>query len=283
MRSLLACVMGFSTAAFASGVQETQTVRVAAIQCSSVMGKTEENVKRLTNLVYSAAAQGAKIVVMPECSVQGYVDPNSWSSWTTSKSDSLFVGKVAETVPGPSTEIFGRIAGELKIYICVSLVEAGSNEYYNSQVLLSPEGKVVGHHRKKNLWTPGDSTWCTPGKLGTEVVKTEYGNLGLMICFDFHKLPPFLARKKADIVLYSVGWYGPNEKVWFTRDFPARAVKPYGYHLVSANWSTQDKASAWPGAGYSCVIRSDGSVVAMAKTVVGDEIVLAELQVVVGK
>jgi hypothetical protein len=37
---------------------------------------------------------------------------------------------------------------------------------------------------------------------------------GLMICFDFHTLPPLLAKQEADIVLYSVGWYGPNEKNW---------------------------------------------------------------------
>ncbi len=100
----------------------------------------------------------------------------------------------------------------------------------------------MAHHRKPSLWTPGDGTWCTPGEREIQVVKTEYGRLGLMICFDFHTLPPLLAKKGADIVLYSVGWFGPNEENWFGKLLPAKAVIPYGFDLVAANWSSATAA-----------------------------------------
>ena len=66
---------------FAAGAA-TGTVRVAAIQCASVMGRTTDNVRNLTNLVRQAAAKGAKIVVLPECAVQGYFDPETGTSWS---------------------------------------------------------------------------------------------------------------------------------------------------------------------------------------------------------
>jgi predicted amidohydrolase len=256
----------------------TGTVRVAAIQCPSVMGETENNVRNITNLVRQAAAHGAKIVVLPECAVQGYLDPTTWTGWSTSGTGDTAVRNVAEPVPGPATALFSRLADELNIYLCVGLIETATNGFFNSQVLLSPDGAIVAHHRKKSLWTPGDSTWCTPGDLPVQVVKTEFGNIGLMICFDFHTLPPLLAKRQADIVLYSVGWYGPNEANWFGKAFPAKAVIPHGFHVVAANWSSSTEGQTWPGRGHSCIITREGKVLAMSDAVCGNDIVYGDLE-----
>lgn len=254
-------------------------VRVAAIQCPSVMGKTAENIANITNLVRQAAQRGAKIVVLPECSLQGYLDPINWKSWSRSGDAVMPVVSVAETVPGPSTTLFGVLADELNIYLCIGLIEFSTNKFFNSQVLLSPGGKIVAHHRKKGLWTPGDSTWCTPGELPIQVVETEFGRLGLMICFDFHTLPPLLSKQHADIILYSVGWYGPNEKNWFSRQFPAKSVVPYDFDVIAANWSSARPEQEWPGRGHSCIIAWDGNVAAMSEAVSGNDIVIADLKI----
>jgi predicted amidohydrolase len=261
-------------------VAVTGTVRVAAIQCPSVMGETAGNVRNISGLVRQAAGRGAKIVVLPECSVQGYLDPTTWTSWSTSGvGDTMPVRGVAEPVPGPATELLGRLADELNIYLCVGLVEAATNGFFNSQVLLSPDGTILAHHRKKSLWTPGDTTWCTPGDLPVQVVKTEFGNLGLMICFDFHTLPPLLAKRGADIVLYSVGWFGPNESNWFRNVFPQQAIVPYGFDVVVSNWSSPTEAQEWPGRGHSCIITREGKVLAMSESVSGNDIVMADLEI----
>ncbi len=173
-----------------TAVASTNTVRVAAIQCPSEMGATGENVRRISDLVRKAAAQGANIVVVPECAVQGYMDPLTWTSWKKSQDDGdPQVATIAEPIPGPSTRHFGALAKELGVYLCIGLVEAEADKFYNSQVLLARTGQIVARHRKQSLWMPGDATWCSAGERPVQVVETEYGKLGLMICHDFHTLP----------------------------------------------------------------------------------------------
>lgn len=156
------------------------TVRVAAIQCYSKMGETSQNTMQLIPLIRQAAAGGAKIIVTPECAVQGYMYPPDWTTWTAQSSS------------------------------------------------------ITGSTRRG---PPGDGAWCSEGKRPIQVVDTPYGRLGLMICFDFHVLPPKLVEHRAGIVLYSVGWYGPNTKDWFSNKFSEIVVMPSGFNVVAANWS----------------------------------------------
>ncbi len=274
-------ILGILTVLVSGGIAAASTgkVCVAAIQCPSAMGRTADNLKNITNLVRQAASQGAKIIVLPECAVQGYLDPTTWTSWSSSGPGATDVSKVAETVPGPSTLRLSSLAQELRIYLCAGLIESSSNAFYNSQVLLNPQGAIIAHHRKKILWTPGDSTWCTAGDLPVQIVETEYGRIGLMICYDFHVLPPLLAKGGADIVLYSVGWYGPNEESWFGKSFPEKAVIPYGFDVVAANWTSPTVDEEWPGRGHSCIITPRGNVLSMSRAVFGNAIVYGNLEI----
>jgi hypothetical protein len=100
-----------------------------------------------------------------------------------------------------------------------------------------------------------------------------------MICYDVHWLPKKLAAKKADIVLYSVGWFGPNEKHWFTKRLPRQSVIPYGYNLIVANWTSPSEDKVWPGRGFSCIITDKGEIPAISESATGTAIVTADLQV----
>jgi predicted amidohydrolase len=253
------------------------TVRVAAIQCYSRMGKISANRELLTTLVTDAAAQGARIVVLPECAVQGYMDVPGSRTWSSADEAEMPVKTVAETVPGSSTRHFGSLAAKLRIYLALPLIETADERCYNALVLLGPDGKIVARHRKHALWAPGDASWATASDAPITTIATPYGRLGLMICFDVHALPPQLAKARADIVLYAVGWYGPNTENWYRDVFPRRYVVPHGFAVVAANWAAEPGTPAWDGAGYSCVIGRDGSVLAMAAAVEGTEIVLADL------
>ncbi len=104
-------------------------------------------------------------------------------------------------MPRPAIKLPAELAQDLTVYICVGLAETNTNGFFNSQVLLAPDGTIAAHHRKKSLWTPGDSTWCTPGRRPVQVVDTEYGRLDPMICYDFHALPPLLAKRQDDALL----------------------------------------------------------------------------------
>ena len=278
---VLAVAMGCWAFGAEPGRSVPATVRVAAVQCTSRMGQTDYNRRLLTRLIGRAAADGAKIVVLPECAVQGYMDPGRDKVWTARLQGKgrVPVQDVAECVPGPSTSYFGRLAKRLGIYLVVPLIEGADGTFYNAQALVGPDGRLLLHHRKQILWAPGDGTWATPGTKPLQVVTTPYGRLGLMICFEVHKLPKMLKEAKVDIVLYSVGWYGPDTRGWYTDTFPRRYVVPNGFAVVAANWSANPGAPGWEGIGYSCIIGRDGKVLAMAKATRGAEIVVADLPI----
>ncbi|MEI6219271.1 MAG: carbon-nitrogen hydrolase family protein [bacterium] len=263
------------------GAESNSMVRVAAIQCYSRMGQVEYNRKLLTGLIEEAAAGGAKIVVMPECAIHGYMDPAADVRWTAARNGTnaglRYLGTTSEPVPGPATDYFAKLASKHGIYLCMALIERAGDKYYNCQVLLNPTGKMVAHHRKKALWSPGDGLWASEGDLPVQVVDSEYGKLGLMICYDVHRLPELLADKKADIVLYSVGWYGPNTEYWYKSVFPKRYVKTNHFAVIVANWSADPDSTGWPGHGYSCIIDSKGNLLNMAKATQGEEIVFGDL------
>lgn len=264
----------------ATAAQPDATVRVAALQCYSRLGQTRENSERLSALITKAAGYGAKIIVLPECAVPGYLDPITprlWSAREKRGAGELDVAAAAEPIPGRTTAHFAKLAQDLGVYLAVPLIEKADGKFYNAVVLLDPDGKLVAHHRKQNLWPPGDELWAAEGDRPVQVVDTPYGRLGLMICFEIHNLPETLAKARADIVLYAVGWFGPNTKDWFSRQVPQKYVKPNGFALVAANWAGDATCSGWPGQGYSCVIGRDGTVLAMATTATDCEIVIADL------
>jgi len=272
---LVLCVMAIGS--LARSENPGSAVKVAAIQAYSRLAATESNTVLLARLVGQAASNGARIVVLPECAVTGYMDPARDEVWSTNPASRLAAATWAEPVPGPSTRLFGGIASNLSIYLCMSLAEKDDGRFYNAQVLLNPRGEIIAHHRKQNLWPPRDSSWASEGNRPVQVVDTEFGRIGLMICYDVHKLARDLAESNATIVLYSIGWYGPNTEAWFRNVFTARYVRPNHFAVVGANWAGTSQDESWPGQGFSFVADRDGRIIAMASGGAGPEIVYAEL------
>src|SRR5262245_41037845 len=102
-------------------------VKVAAVQCSSELGAVEANRAKLTGLVREAAAAGAKIVVLPETAVTGYLSQDLATNWHVAGRplERVFQGRdprdAAETVPGASTRHFAALAKGLGVYLTVPL------------------------------------------------------------------------------------------------------------------------------------------------------------------
>src|SRR6188768_2907608 len=172
------------------------TVKVAAVQCSSDLGAVEQNRAKLTALVREAAAAGAKIIVLPETAVTGYVSQDLRHNWHLPGRplEATFRGRdpaaAAETVPGPSTDHFCALAKELQIYLTIPLLERVDSEiagfalptndspssqadqvadprngprYFNTVCLADPQGQLVAHYRKLNPWPYPEKSWATPG------------------------------------------------------------------------------------------------------------------------
>ena len=265
------------------------TVKVAAVQCSSDLGAVEANRKKLTALVEEAAKNGAKIIVLPETAVTGYLSQDLKTNWQLKgwPIEDKFTGKdpaaFAETVPGPSTEHFCALARRLGVYVTVPLLEfepgLKSNvrpRYFNTVCLASPKGELVAHYRKLTPWPYPEKSWATPGDRGVQVYDTEYGRVGLGICFDIHTILEKYEPHKIWALLYPIAWVDDEHPAeWFYHRLPERVAK-FNHFVIGANWSVDQKQD-WRGYGFSCVFGPDGARLATARTLYGSEIVYATI------
>ena len=278
------------------------TVKVAAIQCSSDLGAVEQNRTKLTVLVREAAAAGAKIIVLPETAITGYVSQDLRLNWHVPGRplEAAFRGRdpatAAETVPGPSTEHFCSLAKQLKVYLTIPLLERVGDlpvastdsktepgatpkdnpRYFNTVCLTSPEGHLVAHYRKLNPWPYPEKSWATPGDRGIQTYDTEYGRVGLAICFDIHSILDQFESEKLWALLYPIAWVDEEHPAdWFWHKLPAH-IAPHKHYLIGANWSV-DRPHRWRGYGFSTILGPEGQILATAKSLYGSEIIYAEI------
>lgn len=153
---------------------------------------------------------------------------------------------VAETVPGPTTDQLGRVAKERSSYIVAGLYEREGHTVYNTAVLLDREGRVVGKYRKVYLPIGEIEGGLTPGS-EYPVFRTDFGTIGLMICYDVFFPDPAraLARQGAEILLMPI--WGGNEVLAQARaidnqvflvasgyDHPTYIMDPEGTRIATA-------------------------------------------------
>jgi predicted amidohydrolase len=294
LRVLLLIFAGSSLALAADGTNRQQgaaepakTVKVAAVQCSSDLGDIDGNRRKLTKLIEEAAGNGAKIVVLPEAAITGYLSQDLKTNWQIPgwPIEPVFAGKdpagFAEPVPGPSTRHFGALAKKLGIYLTVPLVEvdeskAQAKRYFNTVCLMSPAGEMVAHYRKLTPWPYPEQSWATPGDRGVQTYDTEYGRVGLGICFDIHTILEKYEPHKIWALLYPIAWVDDEHPAeWFWHRLPPRIAK-FRHYVIGANWSV-DQKQTWRGYGFSTIFAPDGTVIASAKSLHGSEIIYADL------
>lgn len=264
------------------------TVKVAAIQCSSDLGAVEQNRAKITKLVEEAAGKGAKFIVLPEAAITGYLSQDLRTNWRLPgwPIEPVFTGKeprgFAEPVPGPSTKAFAALAKKLGVYITVPLVEIHEEkekpaEYFNTVCLAAPNGEIVAHYRKLTPWPFPEKSWATKGDRDVQTYDTEYGRVGLAICFDIHTILEKYKPKKIWTLLYPIAWVSTSHPAdWFYHQLPAR-IKPFGHYVVGANWSV-DQPQPWFGYGFSTIYSPEGKVMATANSLYGSTIIYADLK-----
>lgn len=162
---------------------DSQYIRAALIHAAVQPRDKTDNLRRLLDMNAAAASQGAKIIVNPELATCGY-DFNSREE----------IAPFTEPIPGPTTELLGRISSQWGACICIGLPEADARTgvFYNSAAVIGPDGRVIGKHRK-NAPAYKENLWAAEGNLAPLVVPTEYGPLGVVICADTYSYKPVRA------------------------------------------------------------------------------------------
>lgn len=178
----------------------TGPVTVACAQTDPVLGDIEANIGQAELQIRTAAAQGANIVVLPECASAGWAFNGREES-----------AKYAETLEnGQTIRAWSALARELDIWICGGFSEAAADDkLYNSSVLISPQ-KIENLYRKVHIWNT-EALSFDAGNLGFPVVSTPFGRIGMLICYDAWIPESFrsLAVNGADLVLAPSDWV-PN-------------------------------------------------------------------------
>ncbi len=156
-----------------AGSAHAATVKVATVNFAPVLGNVTVNRQSLVDLTIEAAQAGAKIIVHTEMATSGY-------SYFSREQ----ISGVAEQVPGATTQALGAVASQYGVYVAVGMPEYDPdlNEYFNSVVLIGPDGKVVGSYRKRNNLL--EASYNAEDFDPVPVFDTPYGKIGIVICAD---------------------------------------------------------------------------------------------------
>lgn len=172
-------------------------IRIGLLQLHNV-ADVETNIKHITEHVNDLVKRGVQLVVLQElhnslyfCQVE---DVNNFD--------------LAETIPGPSTELYAKLAKELGIVLVTSLFEKRApGLYHNTAVVFEKDGTIAGKYRKMHI--PDDPAYYekfyfTPGDLGFKPIQTSIGKLGVLVCWDqwYPEAARLMAMQGAEILIY---------------------------------------------------------------------------------
>src|SRR3954463_2192305 len=137
-----------------------------------------ENLDKAVVKIREAAKKGAQIICLQELFRSLYFcDIEEYENF-----------KLAEAIPGPTTEKLEVIAKELNVVIIASLFEKRTQGiYHNTTAVIDADGTYLGKYRKMHI--PDDPNYYekfyfTEGDLGYKIFKTKYATIGVLICWD---------------------------------------------------------------------------------------------------
>ena len=167
------------------------------------------NLKKTLALTEQAAKKGAKIICTQELFRSQY--------FCQSEDHANF--DLAESIPGPSSAAFQKIAKKYGVVIVASLFERrASGLYHNTAVIIDADGSLLGIYRKMHI--PDDPLfyekfYFTPGDTGFRAWQTKFGKIGVLICWDqwYPEGARLTSLQGAEILFYptAIGWH-PKEK-----------------------------------------------------------------------
>lgn len=205
-------------------------IKVGLVQQAN-FADVDQNIDKLISNIQDCAARGAELVVLQELH-------NSLYFCQTEDTEQF---DLAETIPGPSTQTFGKIAKELGIVLVTSLFERRApGIYHNTAVVLEKNGEIAGIYRKMHI--PDDPAYYekfyfTPGDLGFQPIDTSVGRLGVLVCWDqwYPEAARLMAMAGADMLIYptAIGWESTDPEEEKQRQLNAWIISQRGHAVAN--------------------------------------------------
>jgi N-carbamoylputrescine amidase len=187
-----------------------QEISLGLIQMTS-SADPDENIAKALGRIRQAAAKGAKIVCLGELFRSRYF----------CQTEDARNFKLAEPVPGPTTEVLQAAARQLEIVIVASVFEKRSaGIYHNTGVVIDADGSLAGQYRKMHI--PDDPLYYekfyfTPGDLGFPSFQTRYARIAVLVCWDqwFPEGARLASLSGAQILFYptAIGWIPKEPRI----------------------------------------------------------------------
>jgi len=246
---------------------KSNIVKVGLVQMSCDQ-KPDANLKKAIARIGEAAKNSAQIVCLQELFRSQYF----------CQTEDIALFKLAETIPGPTTDTLSKIARQKKIVIVASIFEKrAAGVYHNTAVIIDATGKPAGKYRKMHI--PDDPLYYekfyfTPGDLGFQTHNTTYGKVGALVCWDqwFPEAARLTTLSGSQFLCYptAIGWL-PDEKeemnqaqhsAWETIQ-RAHAIANGVYVVVVNRVGREGKLNFW---GQSFVADPFGRIIARASS-----------------
>lgn len=151
----------------------------------------EESVRQFLRVADQAVGPKTDVILLPEAVTQ----------FGTGKS----YFEAAQPIPGPATLELGKLAKAKNSYVVAGVIEREGATVYNSAVLIDRLGALVGKYRKVHLPRGEVEGGMTPGN-DYPVFQTDFGTVGLMICYDVFFADPAraLTLKGSELLLMPI-------------------------------------------------------------------------------
>ena len=244
-------------------------MRVALVQQHAVADKTD-NINRGLTAMERAARSGADVIAFAELAFEPFHPQRP------AESDAL---DLAETVPGPLTDVFARKARELGVVTILNLYERVEARAYDCSPVIDADGSLLGRTRMIHITDYAcfhEQGYYAPGDTGAPVYQTKAGAIGVAICYDRHYPEYMRALKLNGAELVVVPQAGAVDE-WPDGLYEAEmrvAAFQNGYFVALCNRVGAEARLTFAGESFVC--GPDGVVVARAERL-QDAILLADL------
>ena len=224
-------------------------IKAGFYQFNPAFGRIEENIKKVFSALHVADLH---LLVLPEFFATGYQ--------FVSREE---VESLSEKIPeGYTTESLVNLSREKNTYIVAGLPEKDGDRFFNSAVLVGPEG-FIGTYRKTHLFFE-EKYFFSAGDTGFRVWDTGIGRMGIMICFDwfFPESMRVLSLMGADIVAHPANLVLP----YCPQAMPIRCLENRVY-AITANRTGEERRKEGQSLrfiGQSRIVSPEGNVLVSA-------------------